>query len=41
MTLLTEQDVNLLTGTFLVRDVSKFLAVGWDILPSLGFPKKV
>ena len=35
------EDVNLLRGIFLVRDMSKFLAVGRDSAPSPGFPIKV
>ena len=35
------EDVNLLRDIFLVRDISKFLAVGRNSAPSPGFPIKV
>ena len=41
ITLLIAKDVNLLRGVFLVGEVSKFLAVGWDSPLSPGFPIKV
>ena len=41
MTLLIVENVNLLRGTFLVVEMSKFLAVGWDSAPSPGFPINV
>ena len=37
--LLIAEEVNLIRGVFLV--VNKFLAVGWDSPPSLGFPISV
>ena len=37
MTLLIAKGVNLTRGIFLVGEMSRFLAVGWDSDPSLGF----
>ena len=39
MTFLKAEEVNLLRGIFLVREVSKFSAVGWDSSLSHGFPQ--
>ena len=41
MTFLIVEEVNLLRGIFLVEEMSKFLAVGWDSSPSPGFPINV
>ena len=41
MTFLITEDVNLLKGIFLVGEISKFLAIGWDFPPSPGFPINV
>ena len=41
MTFLIAEEVNLLRGIFLVGEMSKFLAVGWDFSPSQGFPINV
>ena len=41
MKLLTAKDLYLLRGVFLMGEMSKFLAVGWDFLPCPGFPIKV
>ena len=41
MNFLTVKDLNLLKGIFLMQEMSKFLAVGWDFFPSSGFPIKV
>ena len=38
MTFLIAEEVNLSRGIFLVRQMSKFLAVGWDSSPFPGFP---
>ena len=41
MTLLTGKDVDLFRGIFLMGEISKFLAVGWDSPPhSQGFPQR-
>ena len=37
MTFLIAEEVNLLRGIFLVGEMSKYLAVGWDSSPSPGF----
>ena len=37
MTFLIAEEVNLLRGIFLVKEMSKFLAVGWESSPSPGF----
>ena len=39
--LLIANDLNLLTGIFLMGVMSKFLTVGLDFVPSPGFPIKV
>ena len=41
MTLLIAEEVNLLRGIFLVGEMSKFLAIGWDSSPSPGLPINV
>ena len=41
MKLLTAKYLNLLREIFLMREMSKFLAVGWDCSPSPGLPIKV
>ena len=38
MPFLIKEEVNLLRGIFLVWEMSKFLAIGWDSSPSPGFP---
>ena len=37
MTFLIAEEVNLLRVIFLVGEMSKYLAVGWDSSPSPGF----
>ena len=41
MKLLTPKDLNLLRGIFLMGEMSKFLAVGYDFSPSPRLPIKV
>ena len=41
MKLLTAKDLNLLREIFLMGEMSKFLAVGYDFSPFPGFPIKV
>ena len=41
MELLTAKDLNLLRGIFLMREMSKFLAIAYDFSPSPGLPMKV
>ena len=41
MTLLIAEYKNLLRGIILVGEMSRFMAVGWDSWPSLGFLIKV
>ena len=41
MAFLIAEEVNLLRRIFLVGEMSKFLAVGWDSFPSPVFPINV
>ena len=41
MTFLIAEEVNLLRGVFLVGEMSKVLAVGWDSFPTPRFPINV
>ena len=41
MTFLIAEEVNLSRTIFLVGEMTKFLAVGWDSSPSSGFPINV